>query len=227
MNSTSLYVGGIGSITADTIAWTADGFSVTPHEYIKRRLKEIGRDQNWLAAELGISPSGVSEIMYGKRDPRVSQLRIMADKLQVPSSLLLRLLAPSDKPPPLLLPISGKIVGNGEVVFFDRTEMASGPRVPAPDAVSEGLGFVVRTPALRGRYTEGEILWTDTSLEGDPAPLMAREAIVILADHTARLCTVLAGTKPGHYALLLLSGAVLYDQPVISGAAIEWHAPGR
>lgn len=53
------------------------------HEWIKTRLKEIGKKQTGLADALGLPHPRVSEIIKGKRSIRADEAAIMADFLQI------------------------------------------------------------------------------------------------------------------------------------------------
>jgi len=200
--------------------WLTDGSYVTLREFVRRRLAEAGHDQNWLAAQMGVSSGTLSTILNAGREAKISQLDTMASALGVNIVILLRLCGYGSATTKASTAPTGEIIGDGAVRFYDDAERISAPRVQGPVDLLDGCGFVVRTNSTGPRYLPGEVVWTETPLTTHPDQLLARPCIITLCDGQHVLRTPLLSAMPNRYTLLAPHGALTTDVEVLSGAAI-------
>jgi SOS-response transcriptional repressor LexA len=96
--------------------------------WIGERLKALGKRKSALATVLGIDPARVSELLAGRRNLQVSELRPLADFLEMPTERVLALLAKTEK-----------------------TESSAGRAIGIVGPASSDGGFVAKAVDIAGR----------------------------------------------------------------------------
>lgn len=207
--------------------WYEGAFIVTLQEFVRSRLAVLNQTQTWLASEMQCSNASLSEYLKLVRIMPMEMADRMANAIGVNIVILLRLsgLDSASTSMNTVVPASGEITDNGTARAYDQTERLSGPRVLAPAEMLEGDAWVIRIDALRGRFSRNEVVWTDGPPTTPAAELLAREAVVQLADGRLLLRQVLPSATPGRVSLLSLAGELEQNAEVVGGAAIVWHSP--
>jgi transcriptional regulator with XRE-family HTH domain len=200
--------------------WLDDGSYVTLREFVRRRLGEMGRDQNWLSGEMGISPASLSQILSGGREPKLSQLDTMADRLGVNIVILLRLSGYGSASTQASTALTGEITEDGTVTLYDLAQRITAPRVSGPVDTLDGMAFTVRTSAMGPRYQPGETIWTDSDISTPTMELLGQPSIIRLKDGRHLLRTPLLSPDPALYTLLTPTGRIETGADIDAGAAI-------
>jgi transcriptional regulator with XRE-family HTH domain len=190
--------------------------------WLKRRLKEIGRNQGELAAHLGRDPSIVSRIATGEQNVNLRQIEAIAEFLDMDPRQVVSLLSTRGRP---MMPVSGFIVGDAEIVDeVDATPenqlLAKVASVPRPADLAMNSRAFVTIDSRDRRYRKGDVIYCepvriDASL-GD-----ATECYVELAGGRRLIRWVNAGSAKGLYTLVSGSGEATIDTALVAAYRVR------
>lgn len=156
-------------IRTDTLRVGRDN-SEMQNKWLKQRIRELGKTQMGLAAELGLARSGINAIINGTRRIASSEVPIIARYLEWPAAKVLGLISdPSGFTPNVdedTRPLAGvRVIGQVEAgVFRDALELPYDEQFEIEVPVSATYrtlpraGLIVRGPSMNRVYPEGTIL---------------------------------------------------------------------
>ena len=182
----------------------------TNTEWLEAQLKankKHGKTAKELAARLGISASGVSDMLNGRREIRLDQLSIMADFFQA---------TPPTIAATFIVPVIGKIGAGGAIdttaenhtsplfhIYVDQHHQPS------------TVAYQVSGDSMFPKYSDGDIVLVDMR-GNDPSFIVGRDAVVFIADEGRFLKQIAHGSKPDLYDL------ISHNAPPMRDKALKW-----
>lgn len=208
---------------------------MSPKDFVRDQLKRLGKNQNWLADCLELSPPALSQLLGGNRELKVREADKLAELLNVDLLKLMEVFGANSPTGPHLprhrpkLFLSGYI-GEKATVFPlsanpERYADPSSAEIEAPRGMPPGEAFEILSESLRPRYLPGELIFTDTSQGTDPADFIGLECVVNCSDGRRLLRIVQECPIPGRFALVSHSSSLEPACEVTAAAPVVWHRP--
>jgi transcriptional regulator with XRE-family HTH domain len=194
--------------------------------WIRRRLNELGKTQNELAAALDRKPAAVSRLIHGNRPISEAEIRKIARVLDVTPATLLARIAGEDEDDRRQVAFAG-FIGPRLRVFHERGEAIGAGEDPAPwiREAEPPTGFEGAEAYLvlvdNPKFDPGEIVF---AWPGKPDALIDCECIVTRGDGTRAVRWIRPGSRPGRFNLVSRAGDVEPDATLLRAAAIAWVA---
>lgn len=169
-------------------------------EWIKSGLRR-GKTQTGLAKALGISPSGVTDLLQGKRRLRADEVDLVAEYLGLNDGV----------------PIIGIAGADPEgAVRFEEAPLGEAPGIP--NGTPTTVALEVRGHSMRGIAENNWLVYYDDRRDPPTEDLLGRLCVVGLADGRVLVKTLLHGRKKKHFDL------ESYAAPTLRDARVEWAA---
>lgn len=133
------------------------------NDWLKDRLKEIGKTGKGLADALGVAPARITEMVNGGRDISAREIPTMASYLQLAEATLLAWVTGGALAPAALRPI--QVIGAVQAgAWVEAVEWDESERYPSPVAAEARFshlpqfGLEVRGPSMNELYPPGSII---------------------------------------------------------------------
>lgn len=188
-------------------------------DFVKNRLKGLGKTQSGLARLLQIDDTAVSNLINGKRNILASEVPIIAEYLDISLLDLYRSFGLNVKVE--AISVIGEIWGS------QVTRRATDLTVAAPPFDGEPIAHVVRGDSNAPRYRDGEIVICVRQADTTPADDIGKECLVCTASGELHFGMLRAGDRPDLFIVVPLDTAA---PPIVSDkldwtAPVAWHQP--
>ena len=171
-----------------------------------------------LAADIGMSVSQLSRIERGEREPRLAEVRKIAELLGCEVSDLI------DEAATGTVPVVG-LVGAGAKMSLFAEGQGEVDRVPAPEGTTKNTVAVEIRGTSLGELFDRWLVYYDRVSDPPSEHLIGRLCVVGLSDGRILVKKLMNGQLPGRFNLISNTEAPIYDQEVSWAAKVKQMSP--